>query len=114
MITMVQVKKSDRAYETYIGDSVYVFLDPHGSVVLYLSNGEVETNPVFMEPSVLQSFEEWVAAVKKEREADLRAAEEKVETVADIEAAMEEHGADSVELAPDGTARRVKGESDGS
>lgn len=43
----------------YLGDGVYV-REEGGDVVLTTENGISETNTIILEPSVLQSLDEWL------------------------------------------------------
>lgn len=43
----------------YLGDGVYV-REEGGDVVLTTENGISETNTIVLEPSVLQSLDEWL------------------------------------------------------
>lgn len=57
---MPDERRPGRHLEDYIGDAVYVYMDDAAQVVLYTSNGIVETNRVVLEPQVLMSFQRWL------------------------------------------------------
>lgn len=62
---MSSERRKGRHYEDYIGDGAYVYISDFNEVVLYTSDGITETNTVVMEPSVLSSFERWLARARQ-------------------------------------------------
>lgn len=50
----------------YLGDGCYVDIE-NGMVKLTTSNGIHDTNTVFMEPEVLDSFERWIKEMRQRR-----------------------------------------------
>ena len=57
---------SQRFFEDYLGEAVYVYVVSWGDVVLYTSDGIQETNRIILEPVVLDAFFRWVERVKVE------------------------------------------------
>ena len=57
---------AERAFEDYLGDGAYVYLDQYGAVVLYTSNGIETTNRVVLEAEVLAAFTRWLDRVQQE------------------------------------------------
>ena len=54
--------------KTYLGDSVYVDFPGYG-ITLTTENGYGPTNTIFLEPEVIVSLEEFLAALKTELQA---------------------------------------------
>lgn len=59
-------------FKSYIGDGVYVAWDGFG-IVLTTENGIADTNRIVMEPEVLDAFQQWMAALTKELNAEVEA-----------------------------------------
>tara|TARA_R110000782_G_scaffold184388_1_gene274606 strand:- start:1229 stop:1405 length:177 start_codon:yes stop_codon:yes gene_type:complete len=49
--------------KTYIGDGAYAEVE-HGMIKLTTSNGYEDTNTIYMEGPVLESFLRWVETIK--------------------------------------------------
>lgn len=54
-------------FEVYLGDGAYVRVEA-GMVCLYTTNGIRRTNEIFLEPAVLQNFEEWLKKIRAARQ----------------------------------------------
>lgn len=65
MPTNNEAARPHRILEDYLGDGAYVYLSPSRNVVLYTSDGVIETNRVELEPDVLRSFDEWVVRMRE-------------------------------------------------
>lgn len=54
----------------YLGDSVYAELQDDGSVMLTTNNGYPDDprNVICMEPDILKSFQDWLAALARDFE----------------------------------------------
>lgn len=55
-----------RAFKMYLGDSVYVELDPYRRIALTTNNGYPDDprNKIVLEPEVLSAFIRWLEATK--------------------------------------------------
>ena len=53
-------------YATYLGDSVYVEVEPTGMVKLTTNNGYPDDprNVIYMEPGVVEAFDMWLTRLK--------------------------------------------------
>ncbi len=46
--------------KTYLGDAVYIESENGGPVILTTSDGETDTNTIYLEPEVVRAMEEWL------------------------------------------------------
>lgn len=49
----------------YLGDAVYVKLDPSGQLRLFTTDGRTTQNEIFLEPEVYRSLEDYVKLIRE-------------------------------------------------
>ena len=46
--------------KTYLGDAVYIESENGGQVILTTSDGETDTNTIYLEPDVIAQMQHWL------------------------------------------------------
>lgn len=64
-----------RFFEIHLGDGAYAYMNDARQVVMYTSNGEMESNHIYLEPEVLKTFQAWAEQIP----AKIRAIQKAVE-----------------------------------
>ena len=46
--------------KTYLGDAIYIESENGGQVILTTSDGETDTNTIYLEPDVIAKMQHWL------------------------------------------------------